>query len=114
MIARKPVSVTPDPLCPAVLIQRETVVVVPLELDLHTSRQLRDCLAQDAVLESPVVRMDLTDVTFMDSTAIGVMVSACKRVISSGGAFTTIGATGSVRRTSEISGVVEFLNAEEG
>jgi anti-sigma B factor antagonist len=112
MIARKPVSVTPDPLCPAVLIQREGIVVVPSgELDLYTSRQLRDCLAQDAIQGSPAVRMDLTDVTFVDSTAIGILVSACKRVISSGGTFTTIGATGSVRRTLEISGVVEFLHA---
>jgi anti-sigma B factor antagonist len=112
MIAREQVSVIPDPLCLAVLIQREGVVVVPSgELDLYTSGQLRECLTRDFVLESPAVRMDLTEVTFMDSTAIGVIVSACKRVINSGGTFTTIGANGAVRRTLEIYGLMEFLKA---
>jgi anti-sigma B factor antagonist len=87
-----------------------TEVELAGELDLSTAPQLRECLAQSAVSGSPTFRVDLTRVTFLDSTSIGLLVGTCKRVRTSGGAFFVVcDPRTSVQRLFEVSGLVEFL-----
>lgn len=62
-----------------------TVVQVAGEIDVYTAPTLREELAKlvDAGRHNLVV--DLTDVPFMDSTGLGVLVGALKKVKTHGG-----------------------------
>jgi anti-sigma B factor antagonist len=80
------------------------------ELDLSTAGDMRARLAQSQVLDAQGVQIDLTQVTFLDSSSIGVLIAACKRVRSGGGAFSVICEDGSVRRTLEVAGLLDFLD----
>lgn len=48
------------------------------ELDLSVAADMRACLAHAEVLEAPGVQIDLGEVTFIDSSCIGVLLAACK------------------------------------
>jgi anti-sigma B factor antagonist len=50
------------------------------ELDSYSSPELRDCLESLVAQGSTRVVVDLTDVVFADSTAMGVLVGALKRL----------------------------------
>lgn len=50
--------------------------------------------------------------TFLDSSGIGVIISACKRVRASGGTLSVTCGSGSVRRSIEIMGLVDYLEVQ--
>ena len=56
-----------------------TVIAVSGELDIHTAPDLTEVLQVAIATGQPVI-VDLTDVTFMDSSGLSVFVSALKRV----------------------------------
>jgi anti-sigma B factor antagonist len=85
-------------------------VVLGGEFDLSTAVDLRECLAQPDVLDAKRVRVDLSTVTFFDSTSIGVLVSACKRVRHNGGTFSVHCDSPVVFRVLEITGLVDFFD----
>lgn len=58
----------------------ELTVLVPAELDLATSQQLADVLAQACASEAPRVVVDLSHVTFCDLVALRVLLDAADRV----------------------------------
>jgi anti-sigma B factor antagonist len=89
-----------------------TLVELAGELDLATAPQLRECLARPEVLDSPVVCVDLGNVTFLGSTGIGLLVAACKRVRSTGGAFSVRCRDEMVLQVLQIMGLVDFLEVE--
>ena len=55
------------------------VVTVSGEIDVATAPQLRQHLEASPVAEAPTVVVDLTGVSFLDSTALGVLVGAHRR-----------------------------------
>jgi len=65
------------------------VVSVSGELDLHTVGQLKQELDAAASLADRVV-LDLARVTFMDSTALGAIVVAHRRLRGAGGDLTLV------------------------
>jgi anti-sigma B factor antagonist len=89
-----------------------TLVELAGELDVATAAQLRECLVQPEVFDSSAVRVDLTNVTFLGSTGIGLLISACKRVRSTGGAFSVRCGEGLALRVLQVSGLVDFLEVE--
>lgn len=88
------------------------VVAFSGELDLAVAADIRACLANPAVLDAPAVQVDLRTVTFLDSSAIGVLVSACKRIRASHGTFSVRCDVGPIRRTLEIAGLIEYLGVQ--
>jgi anti-sigma B factor antagonist len=52
-----------------------SLVAIAGELDIATVPRLRDALASEAVVRAHVVVVDLTGVTFMDSTGLSVLVT---------------------------------------
>lgn len=62
-----------------------TVVHVAGEIDVYTAPTLREELAGLVDDGTTDIVVDLTEVSFMDSTGLGVLVGALKRVRTTGG-----------------------------
>jgi anti-sigma B factor antagonist len=81
------------------------IVSVSGEVDLETASQLGDH-ALDALRDvSPHVLLDLTGVTFMDSTGLKVLLSIQRRADLAGGSFAIAGASRSVRKILSVTGL---------
>jgi len=62
-----------------------TIVSVGGELDLYTAPQLRDAVAGVLEDDGPRIAIDLTDVGFIDSSGLGVIVSSLTKARDQGG-----------------------------
>lgn len=83
------------------------------ELDIATAAEVRERLASVEVLDAPRVHVDLEQVTFLDSSTIGLLAATCKRVRSSGGSFSITCGYGHVRRVFEVSGLIDYFDMED-
>ena len=81
------------------------VVAVGGELDLHTSERLRDRLGDVLEQGGRHILVDLTGTSFMDSTALGVLVGAAKTLRSTGGHLVLVADDPRVTRVIEITGL---------
>ena len=80
------------------------------ELDLSTVGQLREQIFRPEVLDAHEVRVDLSGITFLDSSGIGVVVTACKLARAAGGSFSVVCVPpGIVRRLLELNGLADYL-----
>ena len=77
------------------------VVVATGEIDLYTAPALRDSLVRAGESSSRVV-IDLTDVTFLDSTGLGVMLGALGRARDTDRSVALVGPTDMVKRVLQI------------
>ena len=79
-----------------------SVVTVAGDVDLHSAPLLRARLAAlaDAYVEHVVI--DLSDATFLDSMALGVMLAAQKRLVATNGRLDLVVPTPEIRRIFEI------------
>jgi anti-sigma B factor antagonist len=84
------------------------VLTVDGELDLSTSPELRDALMTLGT-DHTRVAIDLRAVTFMDSTALGVIVAAMKRARERGGELALVGPTGSPRKVLSITALDQIV-----
>jgi anti-sigma B factor antagonist len=80
------------------------------EIDMGSGPALRDALFA-AQNEAADVIVDLSDVTFMDSTGINALIGAYRRRPTDG-SLIVVGANSPVRRVFEITGFSELLMAE--
>ena len=81
------------------------IVSVGGEVDLETASQLGDH-ALDALRDvSPHILLDLSDVTFMDSTGLKVLLSIQRRADLAGGSFAVAGPSRSVRKIITLTGL---------
>ena len=102
----------------AELLSGEGPAVVKLfgELDLSTAPQLEACLNGLGV-DGADVRLDLSGLSFCDSSGISAMVTAAKRVRKRRGHFSIVSPQPAVRSVLEITGLLDYLSApqsEEG
>lgn len=89
------------------------VVTVGGEVDLDTASQLGDH-ALDAVRDvSPHVLLDLTGVTFMDSTGLKVLLSVQRRAELAGGSFGVAGPSRAVRKILALTGLDQTFDIYE-
>lgn len=75
------------------------------EIDVATAAQLRDVVQELFAGGSRAVALDMTEVTFMDSTGLGVVVGRLKTLRRAGGAMTIAVTAPRVRRVFEITGL---------
>ena len=78
------------------------------ELDVLNASRLRDALIE--VGHSRVV-VDLSDVSFIDSSGMASLLGARQAITDAGNQFVVRGATGIVRRVIELTGLGEVLGA---
>ena len=90
------------------------VIVVRGEIDVATSPSLRSELASVLALRPEEVTLDLRDVTFVDSSGLGVLVGALKRLRETGGErFSVVGAQHPVRKVFEITGLTALFELRD-
>jgi anti-anti-sigma factor len=108
MLARMPF----DPLFKVRYEEREggVVVIASGEIDLATSPELRKALL-DPQARAKAVVLDLSGVTFIDSSGLGVIVGQQKRARENDDDFAVVIAGASaVERILELSGLVKVLD----
>lgn len=87
------------------------IVVVTGEVDATTAPALAAALDAQVAAGATRVVLDLAGTTLLDSTGLGVLVRANRRLRSAGGALALAGATRLVRRVLEVTGVERELPA---
>jgi anti-sigma B factor antagonist len=75
------------------------------EFDLHAAPELRDLLCRLMELGTMDFVVDLTEATFIDSTAIGVLTGRLRHLEAKGGSLVLVCANRSVLRTIGIAGM---------
>jgi anti-sigma B factor antagonist len=81
------------------------IVSVAGEVDLYTAPQLEEQLAA-VINEGPRrVVVDLTEATFVDSTTLGVLLEALRRLGAAGGQLAVVAAHPNVTKVFEITGL---------
>ena len=89
-----------------------TVLTLAGDIDLSSAGALWEVFVLPEVLTAPAVRVDLTNVEFLGSTGVGLMVSVCKRIRDSGGTFSVICGRSETWRMLEISGLLKSLDVK--
>ena len=86
--------------------RRDGAVVVSLagELDLYNAEEVRGALVEACSAEPEVLVVDLEEVTFIDSTALGVLIEAGSRMTDRKG-FRLAAPGVETRRALEVSGL---------
>jgi anti-sigma B factor antagonist len=92
--------------------ERDGVKVVHLHgpIDVSQAMTLRDLLGAQIDSASARVLLDLSDVTLIDSSGIGILVTAHRRADSQGARFGLAGATGTVARVFEMTRTNKLLS----
>ena len=85
------------------------VVAVSGEIDVATAPQLRECLHRVIAEGDATVVLDLLGVTFLDSTALGVLVGALKRCRELGGELHVVVADPRIMKIFEITGLTNVF-----
>ena len=88
------------------------LVAISGELDVVAAPYVRERLVH-AVRDDPgTVRIDLSEVSFLDSTAVGLLVSAKRGVSAYGGTFSVKCRHPPVRLVLETTGLIKYLNVD--
>ena len=101
-------SVTDAPFALSVSASEGAVAVVAVggELDLSTSPRLRHLLLDLVRVQGKrELVLDCTDLTFLDSTAVGVLVTVQRDLAADGGRLVVRGASNAARRVFAITGL---------
>lgn len=85
------------------------VVAVSGEIDVATAPQLRECLHRVIAEGSSTIVLDILGVTFLDSTALGVLVGALKRCRELGGELHVVVADPRIVKIFEITGLTNVF-----
>jgi anti-anti-sigma factor len=81
------------------------------EVDLATAPALREVAARISAAGPPVLRLDLTDVVFLDSVGLSVLLAARQRLVEAGGEL-VVEPSQPIRRMLEIAGVADLFGVE--
>src|SRR5690242_8613356 len=90
------------------------VIAARGEIDLFTAPELKQVVTDAIESGERRVVIDLTDVSFLDSTALGVLIGAVKRLRSRGGALAIVNTEPSITKTFEITGLDQIFTILPG
>ncbi len=93
------------------LVKRCLIIRLNGDLDHHLAALLRE--DSDRLIESENVKhviFDLNDVSFMDSSGIGVIMGRYRKVIFMGGKVAVVGVVKSVDRIFKMSGLYKIIH----
>ena len=102
--------VNPSPFC---IHHDGSAIRLEGELDLATAGELESLLARFCAQRERVA-VDLSDLTFIDSTGLAVLLNARKRADGNGCAVTLVNVPEVARRVFDLTGTADYLDAEAG
>jgi len=85
------------------------VIAVRGEIDLFTAPDLKATLIAAIDAGSTGIVVDLTETSFLDSTALGVLIGAVKRLRARDGALTLVNTDPNIAKTFEITGLDQIF-----
>ncbi len=85
------------------------VVAVRGEIDLFTAPDLKTMLLAAIDAGKSRIVVDLSQTTFLDSTALGVLIGAVKRLRARDGALTLVNTDANIAKTFEITGLDQIF-----
>ena len=86
------------------------VLAVSGEVDVATVPRLREQLHGLVAAGTPRIVVDLDAVDFLDSTGLGVLVGALKRVRSNGGELALVCTAPRIRKVFEVTGLTKVFD----
>lgn len=89
-----------------------TVVAVAGDLDISTAPDLRAALVDVINADAPMVVVDLTEVQFLDSTALGVLVGSYTTVRNHSGRFAIVNDHEAVLKVLRITALHDVLGVQ--
>jgi anti-sigma B factor antagonist len=81
------------------------VIALTGEVDLHTCPEFKEELLRVIADGSTTVVVDLTGTTFIDSTALGVLIRGVERLRTEGGRLSVVCIDPSMRKIFEVTGL---------
>ncbi len=88
-------------------------VLVEGEVDVSNADELRNAVDAALVLDAPEVTVDLSQVPYIDSTGIGVLVGAAHRAADAGKKLVVASPQKNVARVLGLLGVADDLNIRQ-
>ena len=88
------------------------VVAVGGELDMHTVKPLREKLGDVVGRGGRNVLVDLTGVSFLESTTLGLLLDTARELRSAGGQLVLIADDAHVKRAIDLTGLDRVLNVQ--
>ncbi|NLY79733.1 MAG: STAS domain-containing protein [Lysinibacillus sp.] len=82
------------------------------EIDTFTAPALREELEAITIKEKATVELDLSKVTFMDSTGLGVIIAFYKKVLRENANLKLVHLSARLTRLFEITGLSELMDIE--
>ena len=82
------------------------------EIDSHTAPILKGELEVIALSDGLIIELDLSKVTYMDSSGLGVLVAFYKRVIKENTSLKLINPSERIMRMFNITGLSQFMDIE--
>jgi anti-sigma B factor antagonist len=82
-----------------------TIIDVTGEVDLYTAPRLEEALARGSAGTPPLIVVNLSKTTYMDSTALRVLTAALKRVREREGALTLVSTQPKIAKLFTITGL---------
>ena len=82
------------------------------EMDISKAPELRESSARPDVLSASRVQVDPSQVSGLESTNIGVLVSAGKRIGAASGTFSVSCGRGTVRQVLDVSRLIDYFEVE--
>ena len=90
------------------------VIAVEGELDAYTSHQRRACLAELDGEGVTHIAVDLSGLTFVDSSGLGVLMGAGRRARDQGGELVLREVSPQIRRVLDVTGLSDLLPGDGG
>ena len=94
----------------AEIASRIALVSVSGELDAYVEKDLREALEAAELLGVPTVVVDLSAVTFMDSTVCGILVGEARRRRRDDGELVVVSNGARTSRVLEVSGIDQIVH----
>jgi anti-sigma B factor antagonist len=85
------------------------VIAIAGEIDLFTAPEMKAALLGAIDSGKTRIVVDLSQTTFLDSTALGVLIGAIKRLRSRDGALTIVNTESTIAKTFEITGLDQIF-----
>ncbi|MCM3006666.1 STAS domain-containing protein [Priestia koreensis] len=80
------------------------------EIDAYTAPELKKRFMSITENKNPDITVDFTNVSYMDSTGLGVFIALLKAVKANDGSLQFVGVSDRLKRLFDITGLTEILN----